>query len=115
MSDWPELGTLVQLIVKTWSGDGVYKGLVLPNSGPNLVTIKLQNGYNISFPESYIKSFEILPKSPEIAVVSDNDHIQDKKLPLIYLIHTGGTIASKVDYRNYSHNNMSETAEEMTT
>ena len=99
MTDWPELGTLVQLIVKTWSGDGVYKGLVLPNSGPNLVTIKLQNGYNISFPESYIKSFEILPKSPEIAVVSDNDHIQDKKLPLIYLIHTGGTIASKVDYR----------------
>ena len=99
MSDWPELGTLVQLIVKTWSGDGVYKGIVLPNSGPNLVTIKLQNGYNISFPESYVKSFEILPESPEIAVVSDNDHIQDKKLPLIYLIHTGGTIASKVDYR----------------
>lgn len=99
MTDWPELGTSVQLIVKTWAGDGVYKGIVLPNSGPNLLTIKLQNGYNISFPESYVKSFEILSKSSEMKLVNDDDHIQDKTLPLIYLIHTGGTIASKVDYR----------------
>ena len=55
MSDWPELGTLVQLIVKTWSGDGVYEGIVLPTSRPSIVTIRIQKCYDSSFPEAYIK------------------------------------------------------------
>jgi len=99
MNDWPELGTSIRLIVKTWAGDGTYTGLTLPSSGPNLITIKLQNGYNISFPESYVKSFEILSKPSDNTTLDVNNQVQDESLPLIYLIHTGGTIASKVDYK----------------
>jgi glutamyl-tRNA(Gln) amidotransferase subunit D len=99
MNDWPELGTTIQLIVKTWSGDGIYTGITLPSSGPNLVTIKLNNGYNISFPESYVKSFQILSKNSDSANLENDEQIQDESLPLVYLIHTGGTIASKVDYK----------------
>ena len=99
MNDWPELGTSIRLIVKTWAGDGTYTGLTLPSSGPNLITIKLQNGYNISFPESYVKSFEILSKPSDTTTLDVNNQVQDESLPLVYLIHTGGTIASKVDYK----------------
>ena len=99
MSDWPELGTSIQLIVKTWSGDGNYTGIILPSSGPNLVTIKLNNGYNISFPKSYVKSFKILSDTSDAVKLDTDKQIQDESLPLVYIIHTGGTIASKVDYK----------------
>tara|TARA_B100000131_G_scaffold315543_1_gene354145 strand:- start:1403 stop:2743 length:1341 start_codon:yes stop_codon:yes gene_type:complete len=98
MEGWPRPGTPVRLVVKTWSGKAEHIGLALPSSGPKLLTMKLQNGYNVSFPESYVDSFEELdeilnveePVSPEVE--------QDASLPLVHLIHTGGTIASKIDY-----------------
>ena len=99
MSDWPELGTPVELIVKTWSGEGSYTGITLPSPESNLVTIKLNNGYNISFPKSYVKSFKILSNATDKVELDEDKQIQDESLPLVYLIHTGGTIASKVDYK----------------
>ncbi|MDP6220998.1 MAG: asparaginase domain-containing protein, partial [Candidatus Thalassarchaeaceae archaeon] len=98
MEGWPEPGTPVRLVVKTWSGKVEHMGLALPPSGPNLVTVKLQNGYNVSFPESYVDSFELLDEVPVIEEPPSPPVPQDESLPLVHLIHTGGTIASKVDY-----------------
>ena len=50
MVDWPDPGTPVRLTVKTWAGLAEHTGLALPPAGPKLVTLKLVNGYNISFP-----------------------------------------------------------------
>ena len=66
MEGWPKPGVPVRLVVKTWSGKVEHNGLALPSSGPKLITMKLQNGYNVSFPESYIDSFEVLEDMPPI-------------------------------------------------
>ena len=99
MVDWPDPGTPVKLTVKTWSGLAEHTGLALPPAGPKLVTLKLVNGYNISFPYSYVESVEELDEAPMIEEEPEPEVEQDESLPLVHLIHTGGTIASKVDYR----------------
>ena len=98
MEGWPKPGTPVRLVVKTWAGKAEHNGIALPGSGKNLITMKLQNGYNVSFPESYVDSFEVLDEMPVIEEEILESEPQDESLPLVHLIHTGGTIASKVDY-----------------
>ena len=88
----------MRLVVKTWSGKVEHTGVALPGSGPKLITMKLQNGYNVSFPDSYVDSFEVLEEMPVIEEDVEEAEPQDETLPLVHLIHTGGTIASKVDY-----------------
>ena len=97
--DWPEAGTAVRLVVKTWAGEASHEGLSLPSAGPKLVTLKLVNGYNISYPESMVQNIEILDSVDidEVEIIPPKP--QDESLPLVHLIHTGGTIASKVDYK----------------
>ena len=60
MGDWPGPGTPVKVAVKTWSWVVEHEGLALPPAGPKLITLKLANGYNVSYPESYVESVEIL-------------------------------------------------------
>ena len=98
MEGWPKPGTPVKLVVKTWSGKAEHTGISLPSSGSKLITMKLQNGYNVSFPESYVDTFEILDEMPIIEEEVGEREPQNESLPLVHLIHTGGTIASKVDY-----------------
>jgi len=99
MDEWPELGTSVRLFVKTWAGEGIHEGILLHPSAVDLVTIKLNNGYNISFPENYISTFEIISNPSVVQSNPKSNPKQESSLPLVYLIHTGGTIASKVDYK----------------
>jgi len=75
---------------------------ILINETNDFVTIKLASGYNSNFKKENIKeiSREELPKQTN----SDKNILKslnsDKKdLPKISIIHTGGTIASKVDYK----------------
>ena len=98
MGDWPEAGTPVKVAVKTWSGVVEHEGLALPAAGPKLITLKLANGYNVSYPESYVESVEILDEVEMSEEEAPAPIEQDENLPLVHLIHTGGTIASKVDY-----------------
>ena len=98
MGEWPEAGTPVKVAVKTWSGVVEHEGLALPAAGPKLVTLKLTNGYNVSYPESYVESVEILDEVKISEEKPPTPIEQDENLPLVHLIHTGGTIASKVDY-----------------
>ena len=98
MVDWPEPGTPVKVVIKTWSGMVEHEGLALPPTGPKLVTLKLVNGYNVSYPESYLESIEVLDEVQMVADDTPPPAPQDETLPLVHLLHTGGTIASKVDY-----------------
>ena len=98
MGEWPEAGTPVKVAVKTWSGVVEHEGLALPAAGPKLITLKLANGYNVSYPESYVESVEILDEVEISEEEAPTPIEQDGNLPLVHLIHTGGTIASKVDY-----------------
>jgi glutamyl-tRNA(Gln) amidotransferase subunit D len=63
----------------------------------DVVTIKLDTGYNILVPNEALRDVQLSPAAakPESPV----RHIeQDTSLPIVSILHTGGTIASKVDY-----------------
>ncbi len=99
MLEWPEPGTSIKLFVKSWAGIGNHEGILLNPSSEGLITLKLKNGYNISFPENYISSFDILSENSTIITNNEIKYDENNTLPLVYIIHTGGTIASKVDYK----------------
>ena len=63
------------------------------------VIIKLDSGYNIGIrlnQESVIQRIKAGKKKPTASAVSDS---KNKDLPTASILSTGGTIASKVDYR----------------
>ncbi len=72
----------------------VFEGVVMPSFTGNLV-LKLDNGYNVGFVEyellEVLEEIEKLPVKPELK--------KKEGLPDVKIISTGGTIASRVDYR----------------
>lgn len=93
----PEVGTRVQIEVGGFAGTTTHQGVILPGAAEQHLTLKLINGYNVSHPINSITSItelEQLSKTPVIKA----EIIQDTELPKVTIIHTGGTIASKVDY-----------------
>ena len=76
-----------------------YEGVLMPSRRADHVVIKLKNGYNIGLKarESDIKLIE---KGKEIKSQQLDRPLKDKPgLPPVSILSTGGTIASKVDYR----------------
>jgi glutamyl-tRNA(Gln) amidotransferase subunit D len=62
------------------------------------IVLKLKSGYNIGLEITKIEKIEKNP-SPE-KIIQKNEKIEkNSKLPNILLLSTGGTIASKIDYR----------------
>lgn len=72
-----------------------HKG-ILTFQNPQTIFLKLESGYNIGIDRDRIENKTVLetetqkPQPPEIQ--------QDKDLPHVHVAHTGGTIASKIDY-----------------
>ncbi|RAH16358.1 MAG: Glu-tRNA(Gln) amidotransferase GatDE subunit D [Methanobacteriota archaeon] len=92
-----EVRSKVRITVNSWSGEVVHEGFLLQPVKKGYMTIKLVNGYNISFHEDSIA--EILHLGTEKSrKKKPRQIIQNTELPRITIIHTGGTIASKVDY-----------------
>lgn len=75
-----------------------YEGVLMPSRRKNHVVIKLDNGYNIGLrvPESDLKLVE---KGHELKVPPLPPLRAREGLPRVSILSTGGTIASKVDYR----------------
>ena len=86
--------------VRIETGDLTYEGLILPKhnfSEDNIIIIKLDNGYNIGIS---IENAEmtLISKAEKKDTVN---HVkkENKELPDISILGTGGTIASFVDYK----------------
>ncbi|MGY5142889.1 MAG: Glu-tRNA(Gln) amidotransferase subunit GatD [Candidatus Nitrosopumilus sp. bin_32a] len=81
--------------------DITYSGIVMPryeHSDDKHIVLKLKSGYNIGLEIAKIEKIEKSPTSEKI--VEKNEKIEkNEKLPNILLLSTGGTIASKIDYR----------------
>lgn len=78
-----------------------YTGIVMPryeHTDDNHITLKLKSGYNIGIEVNKIKKMEVL-STEKIEKKSLPDIKTDPSLPKILLLSTGGTIASKIDYR----------------
>jgi len=93
-------GDRIRIKKKSDSGVVVYEGVVMPTASRNVV-IKLDSGYNIG----------IRQENTEIEVISRAEALKGERreekelrkvkvgLPTLSILSTGGTIASKVDYR----------------
>lgn len=77
-----------------------YEGILMP-SQTGKVVLKMKNGYNIGIsPDSAsITLLEKMDKRKPMGQVSEPCNKKSNKLPRISILSTGGTIASKIDYR----------------
>jgi glutamyl-tRNA(Gln) amidotransferase subunit D len=84
--------------------DITYSGIIMPryeHSDDKHIVLKLKSGYNIGLE---IEKIEKIEKNPPVEKnIQQNKEIEkNKDLPNILLLSTGGTIASKIDYRTGS-------------
>lgn len=94
-------------VVEIKTKEDSYKGIVMPGSNDEKIILKLSSGYNVGILRKNIVELKVSKKfrgSEEKCEVLIEDRkpvkkIETKKhLPVISILHTGGTIASFVDY-----------------
>ncbi len=87
--------------VKILSDDLTYSGIIMPRyegGGDQHVVIKLKSGYNVGLEIAKIERVEKYQKSKKI-IPTPEQILKKGGLPKVLLLSTGGTIASRVDYR----------------
>ena len=96
------LGVEPGLYIRFRYKNEILEGVVMPPyvfTDPDIIVVKLKNGYNIGVLYSEIKDLEIIEmKRPEASSISSEKIVQRKDLPKIIVVGTGGTIASKIEY-----------------
>ena len=81
--------------------DLTYLGIIMPryeHTDDKHLVLKLKSGYNIGLEIEKIEKIEKI-SSPEKSIEKKENLEKNPALPKILLLSTGGTIASKVDYR----------------
>ena len=97
----PKPGDFVDVV----TADETIKGTLLqtPELEKDVVILKLASGYNIGINKGKIKKISLSPQQPQketaAGAIAATTKKTASKLPKISILHTGGTIASKVDYR----------------
>lgn len=90
-------------VISIVRGSETYEGILMPrieSGDPSCIVIKLDNGYNIAIRYDESVSIEKKQHSNQKKVSDNKDEIkQNEHLPSVTILHTGGTIASKVDYK----------------
>src|SRR3989344_3386827 len=87
-------GDRVEVLLKD---GGTLEGTVLPSSDEKTLVLKLSSGYNAGVLRSNIQHLVVIEKAKKKAVLPSRMKLRTD-LPVISILHTGGTIASKVDY-----------------
>jgi len=89
--------------VRVESGDKVYEGILMPRAelgDPNHIVLKLSSGYNIGVRVSKETKISRIEKgAPPTLSIPKLEFKRDPSKPNVTIIGTGGTIASRVDYR----------------
>lgn len=102
------LDVLKQFDAQIWSDveikteTGTYSGIILPRSetaDPLHVVLKLRVGYNIGIAARKIRDIKIAGRKEAHYKIPEKDFPYDPKKPKVKLLGTGGTIASRLDYR----------------
>jgi len=98
-----ELGVTVWSDVRLVNSAGsVFEGVILPRSGSfdDLhIVLKLKNGYNVGIHVDRIDSVEDIGYKEAIYKIPEKEFPVRPNLPKVTLLGTGGTIASRLDYR----------------
>ena len=88
--------------VKVTTEDREMHGVLMPryeSASEDYIVIKLKSGYNTGIAVAKIKSITTLLKGEPAPATKAREITKNENLPRIALISTGGTIASKIDYR----------------
>jgi glutamyl-tRNA(Gln) amidotransferase subunit D len=97
-----QVGDRIRLKLKRGSGEEVVEGLLMPRfetEGGDHVVVKLRTGYNVGVRVDSSTKIEVLGKGEEPHFTRPPLPKRTPGLPNVSIISTGGTIASKVDYR----------------
>ena len=76
------------------------RGILMPSSDEKVVLLKLENGYNLGFERKDVLSLKLIEEKKEKGSGTEPQIISKPKKKNIIILHTGGTIASKVDYES---------------
>ena len=93
-----KIGSIVRL---TKSGE-VFEGALIPRSeydDKTHVVLKMKNGYNIGISLDRTEKLEVIGQGEKPHFTKPNLQPAQTGLPKVAIVSTGGTIASRVDYR----------------
>jgi glutamyl-tRNA(Gln) amidotransferase subunit D len=96
------VGAEVGDLIRIRKGDQVFEGILIPRSeygDDKHIVIKLKSGYNIGVRITSDANVERVGRGEKPAFVAPPLPEQNPALPKVAIISTGGTIASRVDYR----------------
>ncbi len=79
--------------------DEEIEGVMMPSDAADSLIIKLDSGYNMGIDRKKIKEIKVVEALKEKKEAKGKVK-QNPKLPTIAILHTGGTIASRVDYES---------------
>ena len=88
--------------VEVQTSGGKYTGIILPRSetaDPHHIVLKLRSGYNIGIAAKSVEKITISGRKEAHYKIPEKDFPYDPKKPRVKLFGTGGTIASRLDYR----------------
>ncbi len=98
-----QIGDRIQLELKRPGGQETVEGLLMPRyrteSEENYLVVKLKTGYNVGVRIDSSTKISILGKGQQPQFTRPPPPSQKPGLPKVSIVSTGGTIASKVDYR----------------
>jgi glutamyl-tRNA(Gln) amidotransferase subunit D len=102
------LATLQSYDARVWSdvevktANGTFTGIVLPRSetaDPHHIVLKLRSGYNVGIAAGTVQTITVQGRREAHYKIPEKQFPYDPKKPRVKLLGTGGTIASRLDYR----------------
>jgi glutamyl-tRNA(Gln) amidotransferase subunit D len=97
-----KVGADVGDMIRVIKGKEVYAGTLIPRSeygDETHIVVKLKNGYNIGIEVTSETTVERIGKGTKPTFATPPQPEQNLQLPRVTILSTGGTIASRVDYR----------------
>src|SRR5207245_3884030 len=94
-----KIGSVIRLTSK--SGEA-FEGTLIPRSeysDHTHIVLKMKNGYNIGISLDITKTLEVIGEGEKPHFTKPSPPAHQIRLPKVDIISTGGTIASRVDYR----------------
>ena len=95
---WIKIGDFIKIVTKTTE----YSGNILPRyeySNEEFIVIKMSSGYNIGIDSNSITSIKKIKSGEEPKFNPPTKPDVKETLPKISILGTGGTIASRIDYK----------------
>src|SRR4030066_293260 len=97
-----EAGCEIGDVIRITDKERVFEGILIPRSETNTddhIVVKLKSGYNVGIKLTLYTAIERLGKGTKPQFATPPTPRQNPALPKVVIMSTGGTIASRVDYR----------------